>query len=327
MAARAAAIETEALWFTAPRSVQIRRERVPEPRVGEVRGRAIASALSQGTEMLVYRGQVPVDLPLDLPTLSGSFDFPIKYGYASVGRVLETGDGVHTVAGGEKLEEPLVVRPTSETIIWDTYSRWVQSYRDLPLLYNQWCNVVRWELRPRLFLRTTEFLWQEGHTAHATREDAEQYAHQIAFNALPHAGSFADGEDHTDEERKLMNETRKILGDQSIRISATCVRVPVITGHSEAVNVQTRHALSPARARALLRDAPGVTVIDDPDAAMYPLAIDAAGRDDVFVGRIRRDPSVENGLAMWVVTDNLRKGAALNGVQIAEKAIEMGVVR
>ena len=101
MAARAAAIETEALWFTAPRTVQIRRERVPEARSGEVRVRAIASALSQGTEMLVYRGQVPADLPLDLPTLSGSFAFPMKYGYASVGRVLETGDGVHTVAGGD----------------------------------------------------------------------------------------------------------------------------------------------------------------------------------------------------------------------------------
>ena len=96
------------------------------------------------------------------------------------------------------------------------------------------------------------------------------YAHQIAFNALPHAGSFADGEDHTDEERKLINETRKILGDPSIRVSATCVRVPVITGHSEAVNVQTREPLSPEQARELLRDAPGVTVLDDPAAALYP---------------------------------------------------------
>jgi aspartate-semialdehyde dehydrogenase len=96
------------------------------------------------------------------------------------------------------------------------------------------------------------------------------YAHQIAFNALPHAGSFADGEDHTDEERKLINETRKILGDPAIRVSATCVRVPVITGHSEAVNVQTRSELSPEQARELLRDAPGVSVLDDPAAALYP---------------------------------------------------------
>ncbi len=146
----------------------------------------------------------------------------------------------------------------------------------------------------------------------------EQYAHQIAFNALPHAGAFAGGEDHTDEERKLMNETRKILEDPSIRISATCVRVPVVTGHSEAVNVQTRDELGPERARELLAAAPGVIVLDDPDAAIYPLAIDAAGRDEVFVGRIRRDPGNERALDLWIVADNLRKGAALNAVQLAE---------
>jgi aspartate-semialdehyde dehydrogenase len=146
----------------------------------------------------------------------------------------------------------------------------------------------------------------------------EQYAHQIAFNALPHAGSFAEGEDHTDEERKLMNETRKILGDPSIRVSATCVRVPVVTGHSEAVNVQTRGELSPERARQLLREAPGVSVVDDPGGARYPLAIDAAGKDDVYVGRIRRDPGHDRALDIWIVADNLRKGAATNAVQLAE---------
>ncbi|HWJ49782.1 MAG TPA: aspartate-semialdehyde dehydrogenase, partial [Solirubrobacteraceae bacterium] len=152
------------------------------------------------------------------------------------------------------------------------------------------------------------------------------YAHQIAFNALPHAGSFAEGEDHTDEERKLINETRKILGDPDIRVSATCVRVPVVNGHSEAVNVQTRDELSPERARELLDAAPGVTVLDDPDTALYPLAIDAAGKDDVFVGRIRRDPGHERALDLWIVADNLRKGAALNTVQIAELLHERGLV-
>ncbi len=152
------------------------------------------------------------------------------------------------------------------------------------------------------------------------------YAHQIAFNALPHAGSFAPGEDHTDEERKLINETRKILGDADIRVSATCVRVPVVTGHSEAVNVQTREQLSPERARELLDAAPGVAVLDDPGAALYPLAIDAAGRDEVFVGRIRRDPGHERALDMWIVADNLRKGAATNAVQIAELLHERGLV-
>jgi aspartate-semialdehyde dehydrogenase len=149
-------------------------------------------------------------------------------------------------------------------------------------------------------------------------DEPSAYAHQIAFNALPHAGSFAAGDDHTDEERKLINETRKILDDAAIAISATCVRVPVVNGHSEAVNVQTREQLSPEQARELLAAAPGVTVLDDPDSALYPLAIDAAGHDDVFVGRIRRDAGHERALDLWIVSDNLRKGAATNAVQIAE---------
>jgi len=155
---------------------------------------------------------------------------------------------------------------------------------------------------------------------------ASVYPHRIAFNALPQAGSFADGDDHTDEERKLINETRKILGDEAIRVSATCVRVPVVTGHSEAVNVEMREPLDPERARELLAAAPGVTVLDDPAAGRYPMAIDAAGRDDVFVGRIRRDPGNERALDLWIVSDNLRKGAATNTVQIAELLAERGLV-
>jgi aspartate-semialdehyde dehydrogenase len=148
------------------------------------------------------------------------------------------------------------------------------------------------------------------------------YPHQIAFNALPQAGSFPEGDDHTDEERKLINETRKILGDASIRVSATCVRVPVVTGHSEAVNVETREPLSPEQARELLSAAPGVTVLDDPAAARYPMAVAAAGHDDVFVGRIRRDAGNERALDLWIVSDNLRKGAATNAVQVAELLLE-----
>jgi aspartate-semialdehyde dehydrogenase len=146
----------------------------------------------------------------------------------------------------------------------------------------------------------------------------DAYAHQIAFNALPHAGAFADGDDHTDEERKLINETRKILGDQEIAVSATCVRVPVINSHSEAVNVQTRRPLAASEARKLLEAAPGVTVRDDPALARYPLAIDADGSDEVFVGRIRQDASDPRAIDMWIVADNLRKGAATNAIQIAE---------
>jgi aspartate-semialdehyde dehydrogenase len=151
---------------------------------------------------------------------------------------------------------------------------------------------------------------------------ASVYPHQIAFNALPQAGNFPEGDDHTDEERKLINETRKILGDERIRVSATCVRVPVVSGHSEAVNIETREPLDPERARELLAAAPGVTVLDDPEAGSYPMAIDAAGKDDVFVGRIRRDPGNERAIDLWIVSDNLRKGAATNTVQIAELLIE-----
>ncbi len=154
----------------------------------------------------------------------------------------------------------------------------------------------------------------------------DAYAHQIAFNALPHAGSFADGDDHTDEERKLINETRKILGDPDIAVSATCVRVPVINAHSEAVNVQTRRPLPAGEARKLLEAAPGVTVRDDPASARYPLAIDADGSDEVFVGRIRQDASHPRAIDMWIVADNLRKGAATNAIQIAEVLHERGMI-
>jgi aspartate-semialdehyde dehydrogenase len=172
-----------------------------------------------------------------------------------------------------------------------------------------------------------ELLDQSHALLHETEPPApEAYAHQIAFNALPHAGSFAPGDDHTDEERKLINETRKILGDESIRVSVTCVRVPVVNGHSEAVNVQTREELSPEQARELLRAAPGITVADDPSAALYPLATNATGHDDVFVGRIRRDPGHDRALDMWIVADNLRKGAATNAVQLAELLHERGLI-
>ncbi|MFN8163473.1 MAG: aspartate-semialdehyde dehydrogenase [Solirubrobacterales bacterium] len=149
------------------------------------------------------------------------------------------------------------------------------------------------------------------------------YPHQIAFNVLPQVETFKDGDDYTTEERKVMAETRKILGlREEVGISATCARVPVFTGHSESVNVQTREDLSPERCRELLAEAPGVVVVDRPGAAEYPLALEAAGRDEVLVGRIRRDPGHERCLNLWVVGDNLRKGAATNAVQVAELLAE-----
>jgi aspartate-semialdehyde dehydrogenase len=144
------------------------------------------------------------------------------------------------------------------------------------------------------------------------------YPHRIAYNVVPQVEKFKDGDDYTTEERKVMAETRKILGSDDIGISATCVRVPVLVGHSESVNIQTRDPLSPEECRELLAAAPSVVVVDDPADGIYPLAIDVAGRDDVLVGRIRRDPSHERCLNVWIVGDNLRKGAATNAVQLAE---------
>jgi aspartate-semialdehyde dehydrogenase len=149
------------------------------------------------------------------------------------------------------------------------------------------------------------------------------YPHRIAFNVLPQVEAFNDGDDYTTEERKVMAETRKILdiGDE-VSISATCARVPVVAGHSESVNVRTAGDLSPEGCRELLAEAPGVIVVDDPASAAYPMAIDAAGRDEVLVGRIRRDPGEERTLNLWIAGDNLRKGAATNAVQVAELLIE-----
>jgi aspartate-semialdehyde dehydrogenase len=155
----------------------------------------------------------------------------------------------------------------------------------------------------------------------------EVYPHPIAFNVLGGAGNFVDGDDHTDEERKLMFETRKILGDQDIRIAVTCARVPVRSCHSESVSLETREDLSVDAARALLEAAPGLELVDDPAQHTYPTALSSAGRDEVFVGRLRRDPSHPRGLQMWVVSDNLLKGAATNAVQIAEVLHDRGLVR
>jgi len=153
------------------------------------------------------------------------------------------------------------------------------------------------------------------------------YPHQIAFNVIPQVETFKDGDDYTTEERKCMRETQKILGRDDVAVSATCARVPVYTGHSVSANVQTRDPLSPEDAREVLAGAPGLVVVDDPADGIYPLAIEAAGRDDVLVGRIRRDPSHDRCLNMWIVGDNLRKGAATNAVQLAELLSARGLLR
>jgi aspartate-semialdehyde dehydrogenase len=148
---------------------------------------------------------------------------------------------------------------------------------------------------------------------------------QIAFNVIPYIGAFQD-DGYTDEEAKMWKETHKIL-DPDIKLTVTCVRVPVFVGHSESVNLEFDRPISPDEARALLRDAPGIQVIDKQEHDGYITPVDAAGEHAVYVSRIRKDPTVENGLSLWIVSDNLRKGAALNAVQIAQLLDETGMIK
>ncbi len=154
----------------------------------------------------------------------------------------------------------------------------------------------------------------------------EQYPHQIAFNVLPQVDSFQEN-GYTVEEWKMVQETRKIMHAPEIAVSATCVRVPVPISHSEAVHVEFERPMDPEEARALLNAFPGITVVDDPSHSGYPMPIHATDKDDVFVGRIRQDASHPNGLALWIVSDNLRKGAATNAIQIAEEVVRTGALK
>lgn len=152
-----------------------------------------------------------------------------------------------------------------------------------------------------------------------------EYPHQIAFNALPQIETFLDN-GYTTEEMKLVYETRKILNRPDLAISATCVRIPVMVSHAEAVHIEFENAIQVEKVQQLLANFPGIKIIDQPKQSVYPLPIDAAGSDPVYVGRIRQDVSKPNGIVFWIVSDNLRKGAALNAVQIAERALEMNII-
>jgi len=176
-------------------------------------------------------------------------------------------------------------------------------------------------------VKAIEELKQQSRAVLAGAEPAAAavYPHRIGFNVIPQVESFKDGDDYTTEERKMIAETRKILGRPDLRVTATCARVPVMNGHSESVNLQTVEQASPQEVRDLLAQAPGVTVVDDPGNGIYPMAIDGSGRDDVLVGRIRTDESAARSLNLWIVGDNLRKGAATNAVQLAELLVKRGL--
>lgn len=153
----------------------------------------------------------------------------------------------------------------------------------------------------------------------------ECYPHQIAFNMLPHIDVFLES-GYSKEEMKMVNETKKIMGSDSINVTATTVRVPVMNGHSESINIETEEKISVSKAREIFSNAPGIIVEDDPANNIYPMPINVNGKDEVFVGRIREDQSIANGLNIWVVADNLRKGAATNAVQIAELLVQRNLL-
>jgi len=156
--------------------------------------------------------------------------------------------------------------------------------------------------------------------------ESRGFQYQIAFNVIPHIDVFQEG-GYTKEEYKMVNETKKILGDESIRVNATCVRVPVFYGHSESVNIETQKPLGAEQARKILMKSPGVILLDDPGRLKYPMPIMTDQEDATFVGRIREDHTVEYGLSLWIVSNNIRKGAALNAVQIAETLIQKGWIK
>jgi aspartate-semialdehyde dehydrogenase len=186
----------------------------------------------------------------------------------------------------------------------------------------------RWKIR-RIVVSTYQSVTGAGKPA-VTQLEAEmakeknpprKFPHQIAYNVLPHIDVFSD-DGYTKEEKKMMNETRKIMGDESILLTATCVRVPVFGGHSESVNIEFERPLALEEVMETLRQAPGVCVQDDVKQNIYPMPIWSHEKDEVFVGRIRRDTTIPNGLNLWIVSDNLRKGAATNAVQIAEEWVK-----
>ena len=156
--------------------------------------------------------------------------------------------------------------------------------------------------------------------------EVKVYPYQIAFNCLPQIDVFMPNA-YTKEEMKMTEETVKIMGDESVKVTATCVRVPVFYGHSESVNIETQKKLGAKEARAILSRAPGIQVADNPEMKIYPMPIEAAGEYETFVGRIREDETIANGLNMWIVADNVLKGAALNTVQIAETLLDRGLVK
>jgi aspartate-semialdehyde dehydrogenase len=296
----------------------------------------LASARSLG-KSLEYRGKsIPVEV-LDENSFTG-----VQIGlFSAGGSISEKFAPIAARAGCVVIDNTSVFRmvPDIPLVVPEVNAEAIGQYKKTGIIANPNCSTIQMvvALKPihdavrikRIVVSTYQAVSGTGKKA-IDELDAQAramlagqepvvkvYPHQIAFNCLPQIDVFLDN-GYTKEEMKMINETKKIMNDPSIAVTATTVRVPVFYAHSESINIETEKKITPAQVRDLLSRAPGVKVVDDPSQRLYPLPIHAAGKDDTYVGRIREDESIANGINLWVVSDNLRKGAALNAVQIAE---------
>jgi aspartate-semialdehyde dehydrogenase len=302
--------------------------------VGELR--LLASERSAGQFLPFHNKQVRVDILRD-----NSFE-GIDIGLFSAGGKVSAGFAPLAVAAGAVVIDNTAhfrMEPDVPLVVPEVNAGEIAKYRERGIIANPNCSTIQMvvALKPihdaarikRIVVSTyqsvsgagrmamEELSHQVGALFNGREIKKDKFPHQIAFNCIPHIDIFLE-DGYTKEEWKMIHETRKILGEPELPVTATSVRVPVFCSHSESVNVETEKKLTAAQAKAILRDAPGVLLADVPDENIYPLAIDAVGKDATYVGRVREDHSVANGLNLWVVADNLRKGAALNAVQIAE---------
>jgi len=306
--------------------------------LGELR--LLASERSVGKK-LQFKGQ---EIPVQLMTKDAFKDIQIALFSAGASRSLEFGPAA-AAAGAVVVDNSSAFRmdPEIPLVVPEVNPHAIAQYTKRGIIANPNCSTIQMlvALKPihdqvrikRIVVSTYQAV--SGTGAKAIKElDAQVrayaagkpmehkvYPHQIAFNCLPQIDSFLDN-GYTKEEMKMVNETRKMFEDPTIGVTATTVRVPVFYGHSEAVNIETEKKITAAEVKALLKDAPGVQLVDEPTLGQYPMAANCAGRFETFVGRIREDESIANGINLWVVSDNIMKGAALNAVQIAEVLIK-----
>ena len=306
--------------------------------LGELR--LLASERSVGKK-LTFKGQ---EIPVQLMTKDAFQGIQIALFSAGASRSLEFAPAA-AAAGAVVVDNSSAFRmdPEIPLVVPEVNSHAIAQYTKRGIIANPNCSTIQMlvALKPihdkvrikRIVVSTYQAVSGTGAKAieeldaqvraYAAGKSMEHkvYPHRIAFNCLPQIDSFLDN-GYTKEEMKMVNETRKMFEDPTIGVTATTVRVPVFYGHSEAVNIETEKKISAAEVKALLRNAPGVQLVDEPTLSQYPMAINCAGRFETFVGRIREDESIANGINMWVVSDNIMKGAALNAVQIAEVLIK-----